>query len=460
MHERWIRFVESSVARPVVVGLAALAAVFAAGASAQEFRVQRVATGLSFPLYVTAPPGDATRVFVVEQHTGRIRILRRNTWTLEPTPFLTIPGVSQGDEQGLLGLAFHPDYATNGFFYVDYTDPDTRVVRYTVSSNSNVANPATALPILSIAQPQDNHNGGWIGFGPDDLLYIATGDGGGGNDSAPGHTVDTGNAQDVTSNRLGKILRIDVDRDDFPANAAENWGVPPTNPFVGSAGDDEIWAFGLRNPWRAGFDRLTGDLYIGDVGEATCEEVDVHPATSPGGQNYGWRLREGVLATPTGGVGGPAPAGAINPIFDYGHSGSSVVCSGPPAGFFGNSLTGGYVYRGPIASLRGRYFFADFFRGNLWSLVWSGAPPATFNGRNYSSLVDHAGDPAFQPDAGAIGRVSSFGEDSDGNLYVLDWVDGEVFVLPEPSGGLAQWTSIAATLGLATRRRPPWSRRR
>jgi glucose/arabinose dehydrogenase len=174
----------------------------APSASAQEFVVQRVAMDLSRPVFLTAPPGDATRVFVVEQYTGQIRILRRNTWTLDPTPFLTISGVSTDYEQGLLGLAFHPDYANNGYFYVNYTNPDTRIVRYSVTPDPDVADPASAMPVLTITQPQGNHNGGWMDFGSDGYLYIASGDGGGFNDSGTGHTDGRGNALDITSNRL------------------------------------------------------------------------------------------------------------------------------------------------------------------------------------------------------------------------------------------------------------------
>ena len=412
-----------------------------------------MAAALSRPVFLTAPPGDTSRVFIVEQHTGQIRILRRNTWTLDATPFLTVPGISTVSEQGLLGLAFHPKFATNGFFYVYMTDPNTRVIRYSVSSNPNLANPASAAPILSFSQPQTNHNGGWIGFGADRYLYIASGDGGNSDDSGTGHTSATGNAQDITSNRLGKILRIDVDVDGFPADPAENWAAPADNPFVGITGDDEIWVYGLRNPWRASFDRLTGDLYIGDVGQDACEEIDIQPASSAGGENYGWRMREGVIATPSGGVGGTAPAGAINPFLDYSHGGTSV-CSNPPSPpYSGFAVTGGYVYRGPAASLRGRYFFADYSRGRLWSAVWNGSAPTTFNGKNYTSLVDHGADPAYTPDTGTISSISSFGEDSDGNLYVLDLNDGEIFVVPEPSGALALWAGVGATALLGGWRR-------
>jgi glucose/arabinose dehydrogenase len=404
-------------------------AIVAGTARSQDFDVKRVATGVAEPVYLTAPPGDTTRTFILEQHTGRIRILRRNTWTLDATPFLTVTGVAQGNEQGLLGLAFHPDYATNGFFYVYLTDPASRVRRYHVSANPDVADAASGTPVLSISQPQAGfHNGGWMGFGIDRYLYVTIGDGG-----------TSTNAQDTTSNRLGKVLRIDVDHDAFPADDAENWAAPPDNPFVGTTGDDEIWVYGLRNPWRASFDRQTGDFYIGDVGESSCEEIDVQPATSGGGENYGWPAVEGVIA-----AGGNPPPGSVKPFLDYPHSGST--CSNPPAAFAGVAVTGGFVYRGPAASLQGRYFFADYGTSRLWSTIWDGSSPATFDGHQYTSLTDHGSDPAFAPDAGTIGSIGAFGEDGDGNLYILDH-GGEIFTVPEPA---AAWPSIAGAFALLT----------
>jgi glucose/arabinose dehydrogenase len=429
------------------LSLVLAAVLFSASASLAAPRVQRVAAGLDWPVFVTAPPGDTTRVFIVEAHTGAIRILRLSDLTLLPTPFLTVPGVSQGTEQGLLGLAFHPNYANNGLFYVYYTNPDTQVVRYHVSIDPNVANPASATPVLSFFQPQPNHNGGWIGFGPDGELYIASGDGGAGDDNGEGHTPDIGNGQDITDNLLGKILRIDVDGDDFPLDPAKNYAIPLTNPFVGALGDDEIWAYGLRNPWRASFDRATGNFYIGDVGQGACEEIDVQFQSSPGGENYGWRLREGLIETPTVGIGGPKPPGAIDPILNYPHSGMS--CSGPDLGpgFVGIAITGGYVYRGPVTQLVGRYFFADFGTAHLWSLVWDGTAPSLANGTNFIGLTDHSGDPVFAPDVGAISSISSFGEDAAGNLYILD-LDGEIFRLPEPAGALPLAAGLAAVAAL------------
>ena len=421
--------------------------------TAQPVSVERVAAGLDRPVHLTAPPDDFGRAFIVEQFSGAILVLDLDTRTVAATPFLTVGGLSTANEGGLLGLAFDPDYAMNGLFYVAYADTTgtTRIERYQVSpGDPDLADPNSAQPILSLPQPQDNHNGGWLGFGPDGYLYVAVGDGGGQDDDGVGHTAGIGNAQD-TSNLLGSLLRIDVGGDDFPADAGRNYAIPASNPFVGGTGADEIWAWGLRNPWRPSFDRATGDLYIADVGQGSCEELNVQPATSPGGENYGWRLREGVIATPSGGVGGPRPTGAIDPFFDYPHAGAT--CSDPPAGFTGRSVTGGYVYRGPVASLAGRYVFADFLTARLWSIVWDGSAPSTHDGTNYVDLRDHALDPAFDPDVGSIDLVASFGEDAAGNLYVLDLSDGEVFLVPEPSASALSMAAVAAVLGLRLARR-------
>jgi glucose/arabinose dehydrogenase len=423
----------------------------ALGASAQDYQITRVASGLSRPVFLTAPPGDTDRVFIVEQHSGHIRILDLTTGALLTDPFLTVPGISTGNEQGLLGLAFPQTYDTLGFFYVYITDPTTRVLRYQVSSTDpNLADPGSAAPVLDIAQPQPNHNGGWMAFGGDDYLYIATGDGGGTDDNDTGHTAGIGNSQDTTNNLLGKILRIDVSSDAFPGDPNRNYAIPPGNPFASTAGDDEIWTYGLRNPWRNSFDRATGDLYIADVGQGSCEEVNVQPDTSLGGENYGWRLREGTIQTPTGSVGGAPPPGAIDPVMDYPHSGAT--CSAPGPGFVGASVTGGYVYRGPIPEFQGRYFFADYITGEPWSFVWDGSSPSGFDGTNYTDLTNHATDPNFLPDVGTIGSISSFGEDDAGNLYILDLFGGEVFMLPEPGSTWLQLSGLATLAGLARRR--------
>ena len=393
----------------------------------------RVASGLNRPVFAVAAPGDDTRLFIGEQHTGRIRILDLGTGTLHATPFLDLDGLAGGNEQGLLGMAFHPDFATNGTFYVNLTAANgrTEVRRYQASAaNANTADPASARAVISYAQPQSNHNGGWLDFGPDGRLYIGSGDGGNRHDLGTGHTVSSGNAQDITDNLLGKILRLDVDGDDFPADAARNYAIPTDNPFVGVTGDDEIWSYGLRNPWRASFDRVTGDLYIGDVGQWHREEIDFQPADSPGGANYGWRLREGSIATPDFGVGGPPPAGAIEPIYDYAHDGGSTE-----GGF---AVAGGYVYRGPIAGLHGHYFFADNVTERIWSFTYDGASVAGFT--DWTT--------ALAPDAGTIDDISSFGEDAVGNLYIVD-LGGEVFRL-EQNGRPGTRTVVLETGDIAT----------
>lgn len=386
----------------------------------------RVAEGLQRPVFVTAPSEDTDRLFIVEQHTGNIKILNLDTGTLNTTPFLNVSGLTTGNEQGLLGLAFDPNYASNGRFYVNFTDStgSTNIRSYQVSSsNPDLADVNSATTILKYSQPQSNHNGGWLGFGPDNLLYIASGDGGAGNDIGSGHTPDLGNAQDTTDNLLGKILRIDPSGDDFQDDPEQNYAIPSSNPFVGTTGDDEIWAYGLRNPWRVSFDRATGDFYIADVGQNTREEINFQPASSSGGENYGWRLREGTVATPTGGVGGDKPPEAINPIYDYLHDFSTTG---------GLSVTGGYVYRGPIAELQGQYFFADFITNRLWSLEFDGSAVGDFDGTNFTNFTDWTD--SLIPNAGTINNIASFGEDSLGNLYIVD-LDGEVFRLqqaPEP----------------------------
>lgn len=392
----------------------------------------RVASGLSLPVFVTAPQGANSRVFIVEKG-GLLKTLDLTNGQVGT--FLDIRSlVRSGGEEGFLGLAFHPDYATNRRFYVYYTqkytqEADRRLVLkefQASAANPNLADPTTERLLLRIVDPQDNHNGGWIGFGPDGFLYVAIGDGGNGNDEGPGHTAGTGNAQDTTDNLLGKILRINPDPmiDDFPQDSEKNYGIPAGNPFVGVAGDDEIWAYGLRNPWRCGFDRETGDLWIGDVGQNQREEIDFLPANSAGGQNFGWRLREGKIQTPT--VGGPPPVGNVEPIYDYTRG---------TGAFQGNCVTGGYVYRGPIISLRGTYFFGDFATKRIWSLKR--------NGTGYTELTDWT--TKLAPSTGSIGSVSAFGEDAVGNLYIVDY-DGEVYRVVEQAFGLSLTYSITSTL--------------
>jgi glucose/arabinose dehydrogenase len=334
--------------------------------------LELVVEGLSSPLYLTSPSGDA-RLFVVEQG-GRIRIIENGQ--LLPAPFLDLAGrISSGGERGLLSMAFHPEFASNGFFYVNYTDPggDTRVERYRVSTDPRSADVTSATPILTVDQPFANHNGGLLKFGADGMLYIGMGDGGSGGDPQ-------GHGQSLAS-LLGKLLRIDID-------AGDPYGIPTDNPFAGStSARQEIWASGLRNPWRFSFDRATGELYLADVGQNRYEEINV-VAGSTAGVNYGWNVMEGMhcfQATTC------TQTGLTLPVLEYEHPD-------------GCSVTGGYVYRGSvIPGLVGHYLYSDFCAGWLRSFRYA-------NGR-----VNDARDWAI----GDIGNVMSFGEDDAGEVYIL-----------------------------------------
>lgn len=361
---------------------------------AESFTVRRVASGLSQPLFVAAVPGDS-RVFVLEK-AGRILLL--DPATRATSVFMTVAGtISTSGERGLLGLAAAPDYATTGVFYLYVTNPagDIEIRRYT-RKNGNEGDAASGDTILVVPHPTfDNHNGGWLGFGPHDgMLYIGTGDGGSAGDP-------NNNAQNLAS-RLGKILRIDVRSDAFPADPLRDYAIPAGNPFA-SGTAPEIFAYGFRNPFRAGFDGSS--LYIGDVGQDAVEEVDLIEPADAGG-NYGWAFREGTQS-----YRGAAPAGLKPPVTEYGHG------TGP---LQGKSITGGYVYRGPVAQLQGQYVFGDFVSGNLWTVAGltqgTTAPASRFVRRNAE----------FVPDAGAINQIVSFGEDGARNLYIVDF-DGEVF---------------------------------
>jgi len=383
----------------VAVALAALAC--GSTAWSQTLQATLVQTGFSSPLHACSPVGDLQRLFVVEQ-SGRIRIIQ-NGVTLA-TPFLNLGTtglnkISSGGERGLLGLAFHPDYANNGYFYVDYTAAGTGatvVERYQVSSNPDVADSASGLVMLTFSQPQSNHNGGCIQFGPDGKLYIATGDGGNANDTGTGHNPTTGNSQSPTT-LLGKMLRLDVD---LPAPY-----IPSDNPYFGSTSTlQEIWHFGLRNPWRFSFDRLTGDMYIGDVGQGAWEEVDFAPV-GVGDLNFGWRCMEGNNCTGFTGCTCNAPNLTL-PIQVYNHS-------------QGCSITGGYVYRGSaICGLDGTYFYTDYCTTTIWSFKYVGGAVTEFTNR--TTELEPAGAPT-------INNIGGFGQDGAGELYILDIADGEVY---------------------------------
>ena len=388
--------------------LAPLACLLLATAvSGQPIGTLRVANGLAAPTYVVAPPEDFNRLFILESNAGNILTMDLTDGVVDhATPFLTIPV----DGEGLQGLAFHPRYGANGFFYVYYYTasggtPRTVVERFTRDpGDPDLADPASGRIVIEIAQPAGNHNGGWLGFGPDGYLYVPQGDGGGQCDPNE-------NGQDITT-LLSSVLRLDVDGDDFPADPDRNYAIPPDNPFVGVAGADEIWSYGLRNPFRSSFDRLTGDLYIADVGQATYEEINFQPASSTGGENWGWDLREGFFETPDLGscVGGPPPPGNVDPLYVYEHGTGTNE---------GSSVTGGYVYRGPGDDLEGKYFFADYVNDRIWSI-----DAAT--GANFTDWTA-----TFVPDVGTINNIAGFGEDGAGYLYMVDR-GGEVFRVVGP----------------------------
>jgi glucose/arabinose dehydrogenase len=333
---------------------------------------EEIASGLDEPVSITHA-GDSRLFFTLQ---GGLVVIHDGTRVL-PTPFLDIRSltVSSG-ERGLLSIAFHPDYAQNGFFFVNYTDRngDTVVARYHVSSDPNRADPASAKQILFIDQPYPNHNGGQLQFGPDGYLYIGMGDGGSANDPE-------NRAQNRTL-LLGKMLRIDVD--------AETYTVPPSNPYVASgAGRGEIWSYGLRNPWRFSFDRATGDLWIADVGQGQWEEVNLQPGSSIGGENYGWDVMEGTHCL---GATNCTRTGLVQPVLEYNHSGGAC------------SVTGGYVYRGARSPrLQGMYLYGDYCNGRIWAATRDA-------GGAYVSR--QLADTSF--------LISTFGEDLNGEIYVAD----------------------------------------
>jgi len=367
-------------------------------------QLEPVISGLTQPTTVTNAGDGTGRIFIV-QETGEVMIFINGS--VLPTPFLDISDlVRQEPEQGLLGLAFPSDYTEHGFFFVDYTDLDGNIVvaRYRLSAaDPNVADPDSAWTILKQPQglPFGDHNGGTVAFGPDGYLYISIGDGSCCGD--PGE-----NGQDLQT-WLGKILRVDVNRDDFPGDPDRNYGVPPDNPFVGQPPTlPEIWAYGLRNPWRCTFDRLTGDFFIADVGQDTWEEVNFQPAASTGGENYGWDVLEGMHChedDPPGSCDDFLNGGSTQPILEYNHD--LPACS----------VTGGYRYRGQnYPDLEGVYFYADFCTGHIWGAIQQG------NEWQSQELLD------------ADFAISTFGEDEAGELYVVDY-NGDQSVLYRIVGG-------------------------
>ena len=350
--------------------------------SSDSLRLQPISTSLSSPVFMTAPANDTTRLFIVEQG-GLIRIFDVAAGSLLAAPFLNITGIiSSGGERGLLGMAFDPQYATNRQFYVFYTNTsgDIVIARYLRNAtNPNLADSAPATPLLTVAHPTfANHNGGMLAFGPDGCLYAGVGDGGGGGDP-------NNNGQNQFS-LLGKLLRLDPSTGGPCSNVI-------LNPFFLGGGAQQVWSLGLRNPWRFSFDRQTGDLYIGDVGQGAREEIDVAVAPNAGrGLNYGWRLMEGFLCfNPSNNCNS---GGLTLPVLDYPHF--SGACS----------VTGGYVYRGFVSpALQGTYFYADYCAGFVRSFRYQNGQP-----------TEQMEWPLLSPPGNF---VTSFGEDAVGELYVM-----------------------------------------
>lgn len=398
--------------RPLVTSAAALLGCAVLVTSADAITSERFATGLSSPLYVTAPEGD-DRVFIVEQ-VGRIKIYDQSG-AFQDT-FLDIdPRVLSGGERGLLGLAFSPEYDTDGLFYVNYTNNsgNTVISRFqTSTTDPNDGLEASEEILLTISQPFSNHNGGRIAFGADDMLYIGMGDGGSGGDP--------GNRGQNLNTLLGKILRIDVS-----GGVGSEYSIPTDNPFgVGQPGLDEIWSYGVRNPWGIDFDPDTGNMYWADVGQGAWEELNVE-AAGDGGLNYGWRLLEGTHCYDPPSNCDPTDMTTL-PVHEYSHS-------------QGCSVTGGIIYRGSIPEIDGHYFFADYCSNRIWSFVWDGDDGITDLTVRTSELV---------PDVGSINSVTGFGRDGLGEMYIVG--GGEAFrVIADPIGVPGTTTTPAVAISAA-----------
>ncbi|MGJ8632698.1 MAG: PQQ-dependent sugar dehydrogenase [Luteolibacter sp.] len=363
-----------------------------------DLGTELVAKGLERPVWVGAPDGVKGKLWVMEQ-AGTVWIYDLETGKKSKEPFLEIEErvERKGNEQGLLGLAFAPDFPKTGKYYVNFTDKDkhTQIVRFV--SKDGVTTEDEGETILEYGQDFGNHNGGWLDFGPDGMLYIATGDGGSANDPK-------NRSQDMSS-LLGKLLRIDV-------SGERGYLIPEDNAFVGKTDVmPEIHASGLRNPWRCSFDRVTDDFWIGDVGQNAFEEIDMVKAGELGGQNFGWKLREGEIKTPPRKfkkVGGEIPQNHHEPIYVYKHGGGATE---------GQSVTGGFVYRGTaVPELKGRYIFADYQNPRIWSFEEKSGKAADF--------TDHTSE--MQPEGGRISLISSFGEDATGEVYLTD-LTGSVY---------------------------------
>lgn len=485
-------------------GLVALAGLALAAPARGQFAGLTVMTGLSRPVFVTAPPGDYSRLFILEKG-GNVRVADITTNplpTVAATPVLTVAitgNTNASDERGLLGLAFHPQFLSNGRFYINYTATNassqlvTRIAEVTMrdpvslapTPRANVADPASLRILMEFTQPQSNHNGGWMGFGPDGNLYISQGDGGDSYDDAAGHTAPGGNGQDITR-PLGKMLRINVDGvgavpfDGQIGGVANAYRVPADNPFAGAtAGRDEIWAYGLRNAWRPSFDRLTGDLWISDVGQDFVEEINFQPAITAQniatvrGRNYGWRCFEGTIpvvnsalaagynnnACPASFEGSFGGVNYVGPVGEFVHPGttppatpSRIVASVASA----CSITGGYVYRGcAVPELRGQYLFTDYCAGRVYRSGLNAAQTQMTAATELAQVWAGFAMPAGAATVPAITRpvvsLVSFGEDAYGEVYIVDQPGGRVFkIIPVATSRVPLGNTDADRNGIVT----------
>lgn len=361
-----------------------------------------IVTGLSKPVWAIATPSKPNHLYILEKD-GVIRLLNLNTGKVQQQAFLDISAQIKirMNEQGLLGMAFDPDFSSNGRYYLNYTNlnGDTQIARFECDPKSaKVTIPGSEKTILSIDQPYKNHNGGWIGFGPNNFLYIATGDGGAGNDPK--------NYSQNMQSLLGKMLRIDISQN-------EPYSIPSSNPYP----DDkkirpEIYAHGLRNPWRCDWDTETNHLFIADVGQNAEEEINYVSHDKLKAANFGWRLREGAITTPKKKIGGEASNNHTEPIYSYKHGIGKAE---------GLSITGGFIYRGKIDSLKGHYFFADWVNPRLWSFQVKAKKPI-----NFTDWTDR-----FDLKKHKVSRISSFGRDAYGEIYLMDHDKGTLFKIED-----------------------------
>ncbi len=386
--------------------------IFGQGNNEPKIYLDEVADGFTLPVDITH--ANDSRLFVVEK-VGRIKIMYPD-FSVEATPFLDIRSkVKSGpSEMGLLGLAFHPDFVQNGYFFVNYTNQNDESVlsRFRLDqSNVNLADPASETVLLTLSQPYNNHNGGDMAFGPDGYLYFSLGDG--------GSSGDPGNRSQDGQTLLGKILRLSINEVDTLIGTT--YTIPTDNPFVNDADiADEIWSLGLRNPWRFSFDKQTGDMWIGDVGQGRFEEINFEPANTPG-VNYGWRCFEGLNDFKANDCAGPSNT-YVDPVFSYDHF-----------DLLGSSITGGFVYRGSTyPNFQGYYIFGDYTSGNLWTLNQDMS--GNFQSKFLGKRVDG-------------GQLSSFGEDFQGEIYLTAYNQGKIFQIKD-SSQIA--TSLSPKVGQAS----------